>query len=291
MAALYSLSSGTCLGIEQGSWFEPDFLPTGFAGDALPAGSTLVAYFAPETQLSEQDFDRLRDLGASDLSRALEKEQDWHAEYRRQAQPLRVGNGFLLDPREPPAGEGPPSHEAHQGRRLLKLPARQAFGSGSHATTQLMVEGMEGVDLEQRTVLDVGTGSGVLSLVARLRGAIRVQALDIELLSAIATRDNAALNGLACPGLFVGKVDALSPAARFDCVLVNVLEDRIASSVPALRRSVAVRGDLLVSGCLACNRERVERLWQSAELEVVSRREKGDWLLLHLKRIGEPCLP
>jgi ribosomal protein L11 methyltransferase len=242
-------------------------------------------------------------VGATRVEQQVQTDQDWQAKYRQMAEPIDVGDGFVLDPREPgSATDGTPAHddegrsECRSDRQWLKLPARQAFGTGSHETTQLMVEGMERLDLAARSVLDVGVGSGVLSLVARVLGADRILACDIDLLSALATRDNAMLNRLEAPQLFVGKVDVLASPGHFDCVLVNVLEDRIADSVTTLQALVAPGGDLLMSGCLAENRERVERLWQTSDLRVVDRREKRDWLLLHLQRIRDgggtaPCRP
>jgi ribosomal protein L11 methyltransferase len=129
---------------------------------------------------------------------------DWFATWRERAQPFPVGRSLFIDPREP--GEEPAA--VPEGRRWLLLPARAAFGTGSHESTSLALELLEDADLRDRRVLDVGTGTGVLAFAALLFGARFVAAFDVDPAAPFHARDNSALNGLR-PRLFAGRLAAL----------------------------------------------------------------------------------
>jgi len=106
------------------------------------------------------------------------------------------------------------------GRRLLRLPARAAFGTGSHESTSLALELLEDADLQGRRVLDVGTGTGVLAFAALAFGAASVTGFDVDPASPFHARDNSALNGLH-PRLFAGRLAALREKPLFDLALVQ----------------------------------------------------------------------
>jgi ribosomal protein L11 methyltransferase len=263
--------------------------------DAAAAGRHQVdAWFAgpsPPPGLA----DALRARGAVWVSWQPTEPRDWLEEYRRSARPVRIGR-FELDPREPdvaPPEEEPPEEERPEeerpeeeraaGVRRLRLPARSAFGTGSHETTRLMVEALEELELAGRSVLDVGTGTGVLAFVARALGGARVIGFDVDPVAPLLARQNAALNRLPA-GFFAGTVEALSTAARFDLVLVNVLPENLAGCEPAIAARIGVEGELLVSGVLVERAAGVEATWLALGLERVSSRGLGEWTLLRLRR-------
>ena len=253
--------------------------------DAAAAGRHQVdAWFAgpsPPPGLA----DALRARGAVWVSWQPTEPRDWLEEYRRSARPVRIGR-FELDPSEPdvaPPEEELPEGERAAGVRRLRLPARSAFGTGSHETTRLMVEALEELELAGRSVLDVGTGTGVLAFVARALGGAQVIGFDADPVAPLLARQNAALNRLPA-GFFAGTVEALSTAARFDLVLVNVLPENLAGCEPAIAARIGVEGELLVSGVLVERAAGVEATWLALGLERVSSRGLGEWTLLRLRR-------
>ncbi len=204
---------------------------------------------------------------------------DWLAAWREAAQPFAVGETFFVAPREP--GEG--GVEVPRGRRLLRLPARAAFGTGSHESTALAVTLLEGVDLEGKRVLDVGTGTGILAFAALLRGAREAVAFDVDPAAPFHGRDNAALNRLA-PRLFAGTVGALGAAVRFDLALVNVVPEEIGKELGEVFGRLAARGEAILSGIL---QERAEECLEGARaLGFVERerREAGEWVAFRVGR-------
>jgi ribosomal protein L11 methyltransferase len=211
---------------------------------------------------------------------------DWLAEYRRRAVPFPVGRRLLIDPREPEAAA--PAAAVPAGRRLLRLPARTAFGIGSHESTALALALLEAADLGGRSVLDVGTGTGILAFAALAWGAARVVGFDTDPVAVAQARANSRLNGLH-PRLFAGRAAALAPrgetAGRFDLVIVNVVPEEILPDLADLLPLLAPRGSLILSGLLA---ERAAAV--AARLAACGLREtghplvSGEWTALRWSR-------
>jgi len=232
---------------------------------------------------------------------------DWMAEYRGRAVPFPLGRTLLIDPREPEAAETAAAVPA--GRRLLRLPARTAFGIGSHESTALALELLEAAELAGRAVLDVGTGTGILAFAALAWGAARVVAFDADPVAVLQARTNSRLNGLH-PLLFAGRAAALAPGSGsvsrdrplgegsksyapgawaprpregrgtltpylaiglFDVIVVNVVPEEILPDLADLLPLLAPGGALILSGLLA---ERAAEV--AARLAACGLRETGE---------------
>jgi len=202
-------------------------------------------------------------------------ERDWLAEYRRGAEPIDVGRRFRVDPREPDSG---PAAEPGEGRHLLRLPARTAFGIGSHESTRLVVELLEESPPAGLRVLDVGTGSGILAFVALRLGAEEVVACDVDPAAALLLPEIQRLNALRFP-VWIGTLAALAPLAggRFDLALVNVVPGEIAADLPVLAALLAPRGHVLFSGVLTSEAERAAAAVGAAGFTALAWRESGEW--------------
>lgn len=246
----------------------------GEAGEPL-----LLAWFRDTDELPPADTDWRR-LGGRLRRIDRHAERDWLAPWRRHARPLAVGRSLLVDPREPDSRA-----PAAGGRRLLRLPARTAFGTGSHVSTQLAVELLEELPLAGRRLLDVGTGTGILAFAALHLGAAEVVALDVDSTAALQARQNAGLNRLA-PRLLAGGVDALAPGVRFDVVIANVLPDRLAGDLPRLLRLLEAGGRAIFSGLVdEAAEELVARLRRHGMEPAWCRRREG-WVGMVTRRSG-----
>lgn len=211
------------------------------------------------------------------------EDQDWFATWRSQAQPFSIGRTFFLDPREPEE-ELP---EVPEGRRLLRLPARAAFGTGSHESTSLALELLESLDLRGRRVLDVGTGTGVLAFAALLGGADLAVGYDLDPAAPFHARDNSRLNGLR-PLLFAGRLAALRETPLFDLALVNVVPEQILPEMPGVTARLRSGGEAVLSGILReRGRQVLDRMRGLGFIEV-DRREAGDWVAFRVVAREEP---
>lgn len=251
----------------------------------------MEAYFdqaSPEPDLSAMGLE-----GAEEVESAGEEpvpQVDWLARYRENARPFAVGRRLLLDPREPdePACDVPP------GRVLLRLPARSAFGVGSHESTRLALELLEDLaddgGLAGRSALEIGAGTAVLSFAALRFGARSAIAFDLDPGAPIHARDNSRLNGLF-PRHFAGRLAALAPPphpkSRFDLLLLNVLPEEILAELPDLVDRLAPDGELIFSGILAERGDEI--LGRVAALGLVERgrRIANEWIAFRLVRAAD----
>ena len=235
----------------------------------------LEAWFAPDAlpvPLSP-DFQLLGEQSVPDA--------DWLAGWREQSRPFALGASFFVDPREP----GGEPVAAPAGRRLLRLPARAAFGTGSHESTSLAVELLEEVDLAGKRVLDVGTGTGVLAFAALARGAAAAVAFDLDPAAPFHARDNARLNGFHLH-LFAGTVAALRESARFDLAVANMVPEELLPELAAVARRLAPGGEVILSGILEERGGDVLERGEALGFVERARRGVGEWVAFRLRREG-----
>ena len=211
-------------------------------------------------------------------SSSLVAEQDWLAEYRRHAEAFPLGRHFLVDPSEP--GEG---RARADDRWLLRLPARRAFGTGSHDSTRLVIDWLEQQDLDGCRVLDVGTGTGILSMAALLVGAPSVVAVEIDPAAAFMAYLNQGLNQVSFP-LVAGGVGALSPVPTFDLALINVLPQHIAADLRSIADLIERGGLAVFSGLLQTSMDDVASDLEKVGFSTSDRLSLGEWGALVVRR-------
>ncbi|HKI01938.1 MAG TPA: 50S ribosomal protein L11 methyltransferase, partial [Thermoanaerobaculia bacterium] len=144
-------------------------------------------------------------------------------------------------------------------------------------STSLALELLEDADVQGRRVLDVGTGTGVLSFAALLFGARSVVGYDVDPAAPFHARDNSALNGLR-PRLFAGRLAALRERPLFDLALVNVVPEQILPEMPDLVSLLRPGAEAILSGILAERGRQVLDRMKGLGLTERGRREAGDWV-------------
>lgn len=250
----------------------------GVRTDTAPDGRVrLEAWFEPDAE-PFADEEEWRGRGVEPAGEETVPDTDWLAHYRETVKPFAVGRSLYIDPREPGAGE---PAAVPDGRKLLLLPARAAFGTGSHESTSLVLDLLESMDLSGRRVLDVGTGTGVLSFASLLFGASRAVGFDLDPAAPFHALENRRLNDLH-PLVFVGRLAALRgdlPAGRrFDLALVNVVPEQILPEMPALTRLLRPGGEAVLSGILAERGRAVLDRLRALGFTERDRRTAGDWV-------------
>jgi ribosomal protein L11 methyltransferase len=200
--------------------------------------------------------------------------QNWATEWRRGFSAQRIGQRLLLHPSWEPA-------ESKPGDVVLTIDPENAFGSGDHETTRLVLGLLDARIEGNERVLDVGCGSGILSIAAIRLGAASSIAIDIEDDAVIVTERNAGLNGVASSiDASTTPLDAIDGA--YDLVLANI-ETRVLVQMPdALRARMAPGATLILSGILRKERDELLQAYASMHLEELV--EEGEWCACVLRQ-------
>lgn len=200
---------------------------------------------------------------------ALE-ERDWVRAWMDHFHPMRFGRRLWVCP----TGQTPPDPQAVN----IRLDPGLAFGTGTHPTTALCLEWLDGADLSGKTVLDYGCGSGILAIAAAKLGARRAWAVDIDPQALLASDDNAAENGVE------DRIELASPAElpmdlQVDVLLANILAGVLVRLAPELGRRVQPGGRLALSGILEAHADAVQAAF-SRDFTFDLRQRHEDWVLL-----------
>jgi len=245
------------------------------------AGSAVTAriYFdSGDRQALSVLLERLVSHGATAVAEGELEAEDWLRAFRARAVAFPVGAKWWIDPK-PGGGEPPP------GRTRLAVEPRMAFGSGSHETTQLVLMELERLPLSGRSLLDIGTGSGILALAASTFGATPVVGLDIDLLAVFEARRTAAEQDFDSGALFLAaSLEALSPGKSFGLVLCNMIWEKMRPLLPRIFQLLAPGGVAVLSGMLAAQETPAVEELHAHGFAVTARRELGEWLALVVKR-------
>jgi ribosomal protein L11 methyltransferase len=219
--------------------------------------------------------------------------EDWNAVFMSHWRPFRLGRRVWIVPSWERArfsaervGPGPQP-------LILHLDPGMAFGTGQHETTQLCTEGLEQfLDQGQRIerLLDIGTGTGILALVALRLGARSCRGTDIDPVAVKAALDNAADNGVAAAfGADADAPDRDGPV--YDAVVANILAGTLIELVDSVVGAVARGGRLWLSGILAEQAPAVVDVYVRAGMQHLATVTKGEWVRIDLVASGEPGRP
>lgn len=160
---------------------------------------------------------------------------------------------------------------------------RMAFGTGNHETTHLMVKAMLAMNFEGKNVLDMGCGSGILSILASRKGAIRVTAIDIDEWSYSNTLENTALNHIENTEVFLGDSKLLTDQS-FDIILANIQRNILLQDMPAYLGVLSRGGELVMSGFYTTDLEAINEKAISIGLKMVQSYERYSWCAVRYQR-------
>ncbi len=232
--------------------------------------------FAPDTDIASIE-EPLMDVAGSDSALGIDAvdDQDWELSGRTSFAPVQISDRLWICP---PWNPLPDSANQIQ----VTITPGLAFGTGTHATTQLCLQQIECHSFEGSKVLDWGCGSGVLAIAALRLGAGSATGVDLDPKAMMASRENALLNGVAGT-LDLCTPDALSDDARYDLVVANILAGTIMELATTLEQRLKPQGVLILSGILAAQVDRVRTSFAQYNLTSTHREE---WACLCGSRIA-----
>jgi ribosomal protein L11 methyltransferase len=201
-------------------------------------------------------------------------DENWAARSQASLRAVRVGNIVVAPPWDVPAGPV-----------VIIIQPSMGFGTGHHATTRLCIDALQRLTIAGRTVLDVGTGSGVLAIAASLLGASRSVGIDDDADAITAARENLELNPRAEATLLVADLRATDVGSA-DVVIANLTGGLLISAARALQDLVARGGSLVLSGLMAVEEKDVIAAFPAWSVDY--RSEEDEWLCVV---ISPPQLP
>lgn len=194
-------------------------------------------------------------------------EEDWANNWKKYYKPLPIGERLLVLPSWEP--------EPDTERVILKLDPGMAFGSGAHHTTRMCLELLEKTVEPGDTMLDMGCGSGILSIASLLLGAKQAVAVDIDPIAETIARENADMNGIPVEkydiriGNLIGDTDLQQAIySKYPVVAANIVADVILALCPYAKTVVAPGGTFIVSGIIDDREKEVEEGLKKAGFEV-----------------------
>lgn len=208
----------------------------------------------------------------------LVPEENWAHSWKQYWHPQEIGDRLVVKP----SWE---SYEATGDQIVIELDPKQAFGTGTHPTTQLCLRSLEEIvpSNGEPLVFDVGTGSGILAVAAIKLGARHVEACDIDPVSVAATIENAELNGVAEHiAVHEGGIETIEGEA--DILVVNILAEVIAEIAPEIAARVRPGGDVVASGIIRERQELVEKAFEAQGLSILRVEYQGEWVVLEARK-------
>ncbi|HEX3027501.1 MAG TPA: 50S ribosomal protein L11 methyltransferase [Clostridia bacterium] len=219
---------------------------------------------------SESRFGRL-EMDVQSVS-----EDDWANNWKQYYKPTRIGKKLVVVPEWE-------SYDARENDRIIKIKPGMAFGTGTHETTRLCMELIEKYVSEGTSMLDIGTGSGILAVAALILGAQSALGVDIDEIAVKVAMENACLNGVGerlstvC-GDLVGKV-----TGRYDLITANIVADVIIRLAPSVKQYLAKGGVFIASGIIDTREDEVTDALFAEGLTAFDRRTDRGWVALALR--------
>ena len=225
-----------------------------------------VNYDEIEAQIKEFSINNNIDIQIS-KNKEIE-DMDWANEWKKYYEPFYIGN-ILIKPSWIDIDES--------DHKVVEINPGMAFGTGLHETTNLCIEQLQELKLIDKIVLDIGCGSGILSVVSSKLGAKEVFATDIDPLAIEATLENANLNKIsninAVKGSLLDNVDK-----KYDVVVANILLNVLDILIPDLPKALKKDGVFICSGLINSQKDNIVNTLEKNNLEIVEVSEKGEWI-------------
>jgi ribosomal protein L11 methyltransferase len=226
------------------------------------------------TNLTTYDID----IGSNKVSLHEVQEEEWAHAWKKYYKPVRISDSITIKP------TWESYEKTHEGEKIIELDPGMAFGTGTHPTTVLCIQSLEKVLQEGDRVIDVGTGSGVLSIAAAMLGASEILALDLDEVAVNSAKQNVSIN----------KVDHLVTVSQnnllddiegcYDLVVANILAEVIIRFVQNAARVLKQDGLFITSGIINSKKTLVKESLLQYGFEIVEELQMEDWVAIIAKK-------
>ena len=206
-------------------------------------------------------------------------DEDWANNWKKYYEEFRLSDRIVICPSWIEEGDT----ELEKGAVKIVLDPGSAFGTGTHETTSMCAEILDQVIKPDTSVLDLGTGSGILAIIASKLGASSVDAVDIDSLAVKVAEENSAINGCSNIECYTGELKSVKNAP-YDLIVANIIADVIAEIACDIPSDLADDGLFVCSGIIAGKKDRVISALEAAGMKIVEEHSKNDWMAYIAKR-------
>lgn len=234
--------------------------------------------YIPKTDWNPDALHKLQVLNSGEFSIVYEKEEiapvNWNSEWEKNFEPIEIENTVSIRA---------PFHEVGTVQYNLIIEPKMSFGTGHHETTHLMVQHLLKLDLQNKTVLDMGCGTAVLAILAEKLGAQPIDAIDIDSWSYENAVENVERN--ACNHISVYEGDAnLLTDQHYDVIIANINRNILLADLPAYTQVLKSNGILLLSGFYTEDIPTILDVAEKLNLNCELTLERHNWVGLRLKK-------
>lgn len=201
--------------------------------------------------------------------------KNWNEEWERNYQPIEVAGQIRVR-----ASYHVPDPAF---RYDIVIDPKMSFGTGHHETTTLVMEQQLSLDHHDKSVLDVGSGTGILAILAEMLGATQLTAFDIEEWAYLNAVENAELNGCKHITVFQGTIEDC-PAGTYDIVLANINRNILLREIPIYVQFLKPGGTLMVSGFYEFDINDIIQKAEEVDLKVITKKTLNQWAVLRFEK-------
>ncbi len=244
----------------------------GFEG--FEEDTNLLKALIPEQNFDENLLNFTIEINNLKYLKSIIKEQNWNAKWESDFKPVLVNHPITSKPfvyiR---AG----FHNANYTFEYdIEVTPKMSFGTGHHATTYLMVANMSGINFNNKTVIDFGTGTGVLAILAEKMGATKVLAIDNDQWSINNARENIAVNN--CTHITLLQAETIPEGNKADIILANINLNIIKENITAIKHAASNKTIFLFSGLMLHDEDKIFAELTNAGINIKDVFRKENWL-------------
>ena len=255
---------------EQGEIIIAELSETGFHG--FEENKNMLSAFIIEELFEENSFQSvLAKLNVTYTKKTI-AESNWNQKWESEFFPTVIDSFVAIRA----AFHAPINGVEHE----IVITPKMSFGTGHHATTYLMLQQMKEIDFKNKSVLDFGTGTGVLAILASKSGAHTITAIDNDEWSIANAGENIYAN--KCNNILLLQKDSVKNLGTFDIILANINLNVIKENISAIKQACNSGADLLLSGFLLYDEDQLKRIFSLNEFQLKTVKQKDGWICMRL---------
>jgi ribosomal protein L11 methyltransferase len=229
--------------------------------------NTLKAFIAEEN-FSSDDLEDVLKIIPAPYTKNIVQEENWNAQWEGSFEPILVNDFVGIRAYFHP----PIEHVKHE----IIITPKMSFGTGHHATTYMMIEQMEALDFTGKNIVDFGTGTAVLAILAEKVGAAKIDAIDHDEWSIENSIENVAANN--CNHIKLIKDETISTGAAYDIILANINLNVIISNMDAIKAAGKTGTYVLLSGFTKADEAVMLEKLEKNRVYPLKTNQKGEWI-------------